>query len=256
MWVLMFLNYTVSGFGKGNIARQKRVLCPVQISDNMMSWYHKSPERLGDMWTWSWPRLLHSGVLDAQEIPAGARGDLREILDGCESTWARSMLLSYFVFNNSLSQGNFFSFFVCVRWGNYVELLKTSFPHTISCLRYFYKSRHLLSPGLQWKPCYRILWNKSWAHTMGQWKQVFSTPLLSGKASSLWAAVVKDAFQLTGKLKVPLTPISGNSCSPITLFPSPSCANFLCFPLYIKFLAFILVKTIYKKGLTCTHYYI
>ena len=67
------------------------------------------------MWTWSWLRPLRSGVLDAQEIPAGARGDLREILDARESTGARSVLLSYLVFNISLSQGNFFSF-LCV-WG-------------------------------------------------------------------------------------------------------------------------------------------
>ena len=92
--------------------------------------------------------------------------------------------------------------------------------------------------------------------TMEQWKQVFSTLFLSGKATALWVAVVNDALQLPGKPEVPLTPISGNAYSPITRFPSPSCDNFLCFPLYIKFLAFILVKTIYKKGLTYTHYYI
>lgn len=88
-----------------------------------------------------------------------------------------------------------------------------------------------------------------WILSTLQWdnrSKCFLLWFLSRKAITLLVAVVE--WYSSMHKKVPLTTSSVvTRTNAITLFPFPSCDNFLHLTLYIKFLAFILVKTIYKK---------
>lgn len=173
-----------------------KVYCLVQISYNMMPWYHNSTQK-----TWGHVDLVLTSALPQQSVGCsgnpcrGIEQISEKYLMGVCTSVQKSMLLSCSVLNTMISQGSLFSF-LCRNFR--YRHLKNHFSHTISCLKCI--SGHLLNLGAQRRQCHSILSNESWAHCNGTIEASVSYSGFSlERQLHFWWLSSNDILQCTGK---------------------------------------------------------